>query len=300
MPSNLPNAPDNFPNSHRNDLTETVMAPDINDLADAANKGSALLLSHSARHSPGGQDIISLDQAHSHSSPDTDASVSALHHTIGTGASQAASGSHGHTLTQAQSHNSPDTDTSAAALHHTLGAGANQAASGTHGHTLTQAQSHNSPDTDQAATSLHHTLGAGANQAASGTHGHTLAMPLRISVPLLQPGSLAFPVIIPIWHVPANLSGAISSIEVYRSGGTGGAFNARRTRAGATVNVLSGGFNSTLADAYETAAGLVAANAVYAGGDVLSVVFQSISGAPSPTFLEIQLNGTMNVPANFS
>lgn len=41
-----------------------------------------------------------------------------------------------HTHTQAQSHNSPDTDASAAALHHTIGTGANQAAAGNHSHAV--------------------------------------------------------------------------------------------------------------------------------------------------------------------
>ncbi len=40
-------------------------------------------------------------------------------------------------LTQANSHASADTDSSTTALHHTLGAGANQAAAGNHTHTLT-------------------------------------------------------------------------------------------------------------------------------------------------------------------
>ncbi|HSX16872.1 MAG TPA: hypothetical protein VLH86_02105 [Patescibacteria group bacterium] len=40
-------------------------------------------------------------------------------------------------LTQANSHASPDTDSAPTALHHTLGAGANQAAAGNHAHTLT-------------------------------------------------------------------------------------------------------------------------------------------------------------------
>jgi hypothetical protein len=39
-----------------------------------------------------------------------------------------------HTHTQSESHNSPDTDTSASALHHTIGTGANQAAAGNHVH----------------------------------------------------------------------------------------------------------------------------------------------------------------------
>lgn len=77
----------------------------------------------------------------------------------------------GHTHTQAESHNAVDTDASAAALHHTIGTGAFQAAAGNHTHT--QAQSHNSADTDTATTAIHHTLGTGANQAAAGNHTHS-------------------------------------------------------------------------------------------------------------------------------
>lgn len=43
----------------------------------------------------------------------------------------------GHTHTQATSHGSPDTDSAPSALHHTLGTGANQAAPGNHTHPLT-------------------------------------------------------------------------------------------------------------------------------------------------------------------
>lgn len=77
---------------------------------------------------------------------------------------------HGSKLAQVNTHQSADTDSATSALHHTLGTGANQAASGTHTHT--QATSHNSPDTDSATSSLHHTLGTGANQAAAGNHVH--------------------------------------------------------------------------------------------------------------------------------
>lgn len=43
-----------------------------------------------------------------------------------------------HTHTQSQSHGSPDTDTATTALHHTLGTGANQAAAGNHTHAFSQ------------------------------------------------------------------------------------------------------------------------------------------------------------------
>lgn len=100
--------------------------------------------------------------------PDWDVPLNAALTNLDTGKADA-----GHTHTQAQSHNAVDTDTATTALHHTLGTGANQAAAGNHTHI--QSQSHISPDTDAATTSLHHTLGTGATQAAAGNHTHTIA-----------------------------------------------------------------------------------------------------------------------------
>jgi hypothetical protein len=48
-----------------------------------------------------------------------------------------ATGSNGPKLAQANTHQTPDTDTSTSALHHTLGTGASQAAAGNHTHALT-------------------------------------------------------------------------------------------------------------------------------------------------------------------
>lgn len=95
-----------------------------------------------------------------------------------------------HSHTQSQSHGSPDTDAALTSLHHTIGTGTYQAAAGKHaaqhksggvdpilladlGGVLTQAKTHASPDTDATVTSLHHTIGAGANQAAAGNHTHS-------------------------------------------------------------------------------------------------------------------------------
>lgn len=178
MPSNFPGSDDSFtePSSPGSTAlssagtgsrTHTQHHRDLGDAIEAVQANVAIL-THD--HSGSGARATSkLAQANTHESPDTDASTSALHHTLGTGANQAAAGNHTHT--QAQSHNSPDTDTATTALHHTLGTGANQAAAGNHTHT--QAQSHNSADTDSATTALHHTLGTGANQAAAGNHSHT-------------------------------------------------------------------------------------------------------------------------------
>lgn len=47
-----------------------------------------------------------------------------------------------HTHTQSESHNSPDTDTATTSLHHTIGTGANQAAAGNHSHTAYASTTH--------------------------------------------------------------------------------------------------------------------------------------------------------------
>ena len=74
-----------------------------------------------------------LSQANTHESPDTDSGTSSLHHTIGTGANQAAAGNHTHSIAHT-SLTGVDTDASTSAIHHTLGTGANQAAAGNHTH----------------------------------------------------------------------------------------------------------------------------------------------------------------------
>lgn len=85
---------------------------------------------------------------------------------------------HGSKLAQAVTHETPDTDALTTSLHHTLGTGNTQAAAGNHTHT--QANSHNSPDTDSATSALHHTIGTGANQAAAGDHVHSHPIILTI------------------------------------------------------------------------------------------------------------------------
>lgn len=178
MPSNYPTSDDNFtePSSPGSTAlssagsgsrSHTQHHRDLGDAIEAIEANVAILThDHSNTEArPTGK----LLQANTHQTPDTDGSTSALHHTLGTGANQAAAGNHTHT--QATSHSSPDTDSATTSLHHTLGTGANQAAAGNHTHT--QSTSHSSPDTDLATTSLHHTLGTGANQAAAGDHTHT-------------------------------------------------------------------------------------------------------------------------------
>ena len=54
---------------------------------------------HAENHSHGGSPTQKLVQANTHESPDTDSGTSSLHHTIGTGANQAAAGNHNHSST---------------------------------------------------------------------------------------------------------------------------------------------------------------------------------------------------------
>ena len=76
----------------------TVCAGDDVRLAGGLPPGA-----HKSTHEAGGSDELNLGnipgtipQARSHGSPDTDMSATALHHTIGTGANQAAAGNHHH------------------------------------------------------------------------------------------------------------------------------------------------------------------------------------------------------------
>ena len=69
----------------------------------AAGDHSHALPSHAGTHNSAGSDPLSLanlvgnlPQARSHDTPDTDTAPTALHHTLGTGANNAAAGNHGH------------------------------------------------------------------------------------------------------------------------------------------------------------------------------------------------------------
>jgi hypothetical protein len=70
-----------------------------------ASSGGGAPAAHAASHSSGGTDPVTvgnltgnLTQARSHDTPDTDTGTSSLHHTLGTGANQAAGGDHSHLL----------------------------------------------------------------------------------------------------------------------------------------------------------------------------------------------------------
>lgn len=78
--------------------TNTVCEGDDSRLSDSRNP-----LNHASEHGNTGSDPITisnlsgnLDQDRSHDSPDTDASAGSLHHTLGTGPTQAAAGDHNH------------------------------------------------------------------------------------------------------------------------------------------------------------------------------------------------------------
>ena len=107
MPTSFPGSNDSFSEPASPSSTPLdddggsgrIMVASHEDLGDAimAMQGQATLLVHShdgatSRH---GSKLV---QANTHQSPDTDASTSALHHTIGTGANQGAAGNHSHSV----------------------------------------------------------------------------------------------------------------------------------------------------------------------------------------------------------
>lgn len=74
------------------------MVDNHEDLGDAimAMQAQATLLAHS--HDGTTRQGPKLTQANTHQTPDTDTDVTAIHHTIGTGANQGAAGNHSHTV----------------------------------------------------------------------------------------------------------------------------------------------------------------------------------------------------------
>lgn len=81
-------------------------------------------------------------------------------------------GSDAQKLSQANTHESPDTDSATTALHHTLGSGANQAAPGNHSHTL-PSHYHSGGDIDSGTVGVAYLpVGTGANNVAAGNHSH--------------------------------------------------------------------------------------------------------------------------------
>jgi hypothetical protein len=73
----------------------------LSNLERTTNKGAASGYAplNSSSQVPTANLPLPFTQANTHASPDTDSATTALHHTLGTGANQAAAGNHGHTLT---------------------------------------------------------------------------------------------------------------------------------------------------------------------------------------------------------
>lgn len=126
------------------------------------------------------------DAADTHNNADTDSAPSAIHHTLGVGANQAAAGNHLHTGVYSPFGHDHDGTyepvfTKNSAFNKNFGVLAGTVAEGNHTHIGTFAPAvhthnavdvHNNADTDSSPTSLHHTIGTSANQAAAGNHLH--------------------------------------------------------------------------------------------------------------------------------
>lgn len=94
----VPSLPEETPLSSAGDSTRnhTELLRDLGDAAEALEHNAALKVHD---HSGDDDDIAKgakLAQANTHESADTDSGASALHHTLGTGANQAAAGNHNH------------------------------------------------------------------------------------------------------------------------------------------------------------------------------------------------------------
>lgn len=70
-------------------------------------------------------------------------------------------------LAQANTHESPDTDAGSSSLHHTLGTGANQAAAGNHSHTVRQSLNAAPNTTVPASSTRYHPISAGTVNVAT-------------------------------------------------------------------------------------------------------------------------------------
>ena len=107
------------------------------DNSDTRLSDNRIAVDHS--HSGAANQSSKLTQANTHQSPDTDAATSSLHHTVGTGATQAAAGNHLHTGVYPPVAHTHD-------------------GTGNNGPKLVQANTHETPDTDSAQSSIHHTI----------------------------------------------------------------------------------------------------------------------------------------------
>lgn len=215
------------------DFTENILAAHINDLQDEVsaietnlgvvpNQGQDVsgntqtyatlkaridaIMAGVRSHTHDATQGVKLLQTNTHQSVDTDTASGSIHHTLGTGATQAATGNHAHTGIPTSSVTGLDAFIASTTAHGATGAVmgttntqvvtnkdlssatntfpagiATSTALSTHTHDsvgnngpkLIQANTHQTPDTDSATSALHHTLGTGANQAAQGTHSHT-------------------------------------------------------------------------------------------------------------------------------
>jgi len=83
-----------------------------------------------------------------------------------------------HTHTQVQSHTTPDTDSSPGALHHTLGTGANQAAAGNHSHSAYAATAHTHTEYSPSAhTHTGYSVEGHTHSYAATDHSHSAYSP---------------------------------------------------------------------------------------------------------------------------
>jgi hypothetical protein len=135
----------------------------------------------------------------------------------------------------------------------------------------------------------HKTSGDHDSRYVQNTATHTRSKSITVYSP-----SGTFPLTpIPIWRVPYAIT--VTAIYAYRVGGTAATINARRVHTSTGTNHLASDFSAPAGPPWSGSAGtIVSGSALYAAGDSMEAMFQSITG--TPTLVTIQIDYTEPVP----
>lgn len=97
---------------------------------------------------------------------------------------------------------------------------------------------------------------------------------------------------LPMWRVPYAIT--VTAIYAYRVGGTAATINARRVHTSTGTNHLASDFSVPAGPPWSGSAGaIVSGSALYAAGDSMEAMLQSITG--TPTLVTVQIDYTESV-----
>lgn len=132
-------------------------------------------------------------------------------------------------------------------------------------------------------------LATDINDIAAGANGPYIAVHTRSKIiTIYSPTAPLSP--IPIWRTAYVIT--VTAIYCYRVGGTGGTFNVRKVVNTTPSNLIASDFSITATGPPWLSAGALVGGAtcVFAVGDSLEVVFQTMAGAP--TLVAVQIDYT--------